>query len=395
MRTRTRLTPFPGGGKAIRKLSGDYIVNDLQEPSTLYPAVLAKCVDEVNRRDRDNPLTIEFESRNFVPMNGERGIPESLNYQMYKDWYAGCAYRIISHHPGALSSIPSVGTVATAVLARSNPSKPYVSVPNFLYELKDLPQMIKDIGHLKLQLRNIRRKGVQQVTPKNAASHLLSYQMGWSPLIGDLRKLLDFQAQVDKKMRELDQLYNKGGLQRRVRSPQWKASSSSHDAQETVSSGIGISIWMRKTIITNAERWGTVRWQPRTRPSTKHSNRELAKLARDLTFGMKGISAKQLWDAIPWTWLIGWFSNVDEFLQAHDNTIPLTHSTPCIMTKRETFYDYSRIPGNNEDITGGYGRAIRITKEREMNGGSLSATIPFLSGRQLSILGALAIQRRR
>ena len=110
---------------------------------------------------------------------------------------------------------------------------------------------------------------------------------------------------------------------------------------------------------------------------------------------MKGISPKQVWDAIPWTWLVGWFTNVDEYLLAHDNRIPLTHSTPCIMTKRFSRWDSLRIPGNAPLVKGGDGAFIRQTKERVVNGGTVTATMGFLSRRQLSILAALHIQRRR
>lgn len=253
--------------------------------------------------------------------------------------------------------------------------------------------MIRDIGRLKLQLANIRRKGVQQVTPRNAANHLLSYQMGWSPLIGDLRKLLSFQSSVDKKMRELQNLYSGDGIQRRVRSPAWKAVLSS-ETNSTVESQLGVSISCKRRRTTTVERWATVRWYPTALPDPRFSSDKMARLARDLTFGLHGISPKQVWDAIPWTWLVGWFSNADDFIQAHHNSIPLRHSTPCIMTHRATTYDWSRNPGN-EDFIGGYGRAYLDRKERTTSAGTLSASIPFLNGRQISILSALAIQRKR
>lgn len=353
-----------------------------------------ECSDTIGNRDGDNLFKVELTTRTWEPLTGSVGAEQLSNYKYYKNFLPAWAYSSESHNPGPLSSIPSVGTVALATLARSNPSRPAVSIPNFIYELKDLPKMIRDIGNFKRQLANIRAKGVQQVTPKNAASHLLSYQMGWRPLISDLRKLLSFQADVNKKYIELQNLYNKGGIQRRVRNPSWTATQTL-EGNVTIESGLGDLIRCRRTGSTTVERWGTVRWKPSSLPKGGTSDQALAKLARDLTFGMNGISAKQLWDAIPWTWLIGWFSNCDEFFQAHFNTIPLSHSTPCVMTKRVTRADYTRLPGNHPQYTGGNGTVIFSTKERTVNGGSLSATIPFLNGRQLSILGALAIQRKR
>jgi hypothetical protein len=271
-----------------------------------------------------------------------------------------------------------------------------LSIPNFLYELKDLPGMIRDIGNLKRQIHNIRQKGyARDANPRNAANHLLSYQMGWAPLISDLRKLVDFQAQVDKKMRELQNLYSNGGLQRRVRNPAWKATLDDVvDASIPCESGITSSVTQRITRHTEIERWGTVRWIPTALPDPRFSSKKMAKLARDLTFGLHGLHPKQVWDAIPWTWLVGWFTNADEYISAHNNSIPLRHSVPCIMTSTFSKTSWVRTDSNLA-IQGGYGDAGHSTKERVMNGGTLSATIPFLNGRQLSILGALAIQRSR
>lgn len=362
------------------------------QEAILYPYERHYCEDVVNSYDTDNPLLIEFEGRQFVPLDGTVGT--ITNYAVFRN-HIPTLMKGYNAHLDILPSIPSVGTVATAVIARSNPSRPYVSIPNFLYELKDLPGMIRDIGNFKRQLLNTRKKGVQQVTAKNAASHLLSYQMGWSPLLSDLRKLLDFQAQVDKKLRELQNLYNNGGLQRRIRSPAWEATMTEKvlgnwPMESLVSSSIRADL----TKFTTVRRWGTVRWYPASLPDARFSSKKMARLARDLVFGMNGVSAKQLWDAIPWTWLIGWFSNADEYIQAHSNAIPLVHSKPCIMTERTTKVSWTRTD-TVTTVKGGYGAMGLSTKQRTTSSGTLSATIPFLSNRQISILGALAIQRKR
>lgn len=387
---------MPGGGIRTRILGGQTIIVN-QPPNVSFPAIYRKCVDEVNRRDKDNPLTIDFVSRNWIPLNGETGIPGTSGYRSYDNYFPAGCYVDIAHPSGLLSSIPSVGEVALATLARSNPSRPAISIPNFLFELKDLPGMIRDIGRLRLQAKNASKKGLQGIHPKVAANHYLSYVMGWSPLISDLRKLLDFQAHVDKKANELHNLYANGGLQRRVRSQQWMNTINDDviDNSLTVESGVGQLINCKVTQISTIERWGTTRWYPASLPPYDLGSRDMGKLARDLTFGMKGISPKQAWDAIPWSWLVSWFTNVDDFLGAHHNSIPLTHSTPCVMTKSFTRRDWTRVPGNQPAYTGGEGATIRETKQRVTNNGSLSASIPFLNGRQFSILSALHIQRSR
>lgn len=392
-RVRTVVDPLPGGGIIQRMLSGSLVVDELQAPSTQYAARSSTCTDEVNRRDKDNPLTIAHSGRDWTPLNGFRQTSAN-GYIKYQNAYPTWTYKNVSHE-AITTFIPSVSSVALATIARSNPSRPYISVPNFLFELKDLPGMIRDLGRLRIQGRNILTRGPQRIHPKLIANHYLSYQMGWKPLISDLQKLLSFQSLVDKKMRELENLYRNGGIQRRVRLPDWKYEYSEQDNSVLVESQAGVLIRCKRLKTSMIERWGTVRWYPTSLPDPRFSQADLQRLARDLTFGMKGISAKQVWDAIPWTWLVGWFTNVDDFLQAHDNRIPLKHSEPCVMTHRLTRDQFTRVPGQNLDFTGGEGVTWYETKERTTSSGSLAASIPFLNGRQFSILSALAIQRKR
>lgn len=364
------------------------------DASLLYPYERHLCVDEVNKKNSDNPLTITFEGRQIQLMNGlytnGSNFWSATNYRP-----AGLCFAP-SHISSALSSIPSIGTVATAVIARSNPSRPAISIPNYLYELKDLPGMIRDIGrlkHLPARVRNLRYSS-GKLNAKEVASHYLSYQMGWRPLIEDLQKLLGFQALVDKKLRELKQLNDNGGIQRKVRDRNWSASA--QDEREIVLDSVwSTGFTSKETRITHVERWGTVRWSLPNRPDSRYSSKELARLARDLTFGMKGgISGKQAWDAIPWTWLIGWFTNFGTWLQANDNRIPLVHSKPCIMTKSETTYRWIR-SDLRIGVTGGEGAMGYSTKERVISSGSITASIPMLGKRHFAILSALAIQRKR
>lgn len=385
---------MPGGGYRRRQILTT-VTEATQAPSTAFPAIYRYCLDEVNQRDKDNRLTIIFDSRNWIPLNGETGVWGTSGHRLYRDYFPSAAYGTISHSSALNALLPSISSVALATIARSNPSRPAISIPNFVYELKDLPGMIRDIGRIKLRPRRSRGGGVSPRNAREAANHFLAYQMGWAPLISDLRKLLDFQSKVDKKAEELHNLYANRGLQRRVRSQEWMATNNyTVDSLRAFESSNGAIINGRIEAHETAERWGTVRWSPASLPPFDLGSRDFAKLARDLTFGMKGISPKQVWDAIPWSWLVGWFTNVDDFLQAHHNSIPLVHSKPCVMTKRFTRLDYIRLPGNSW-VTGGEGASIRETKERVTNSGSLSASIPFLNGRQFSILTALAIQRYR
>jgi hypothetical protein len=305
--------------------------------------------------------------------------------------------------------LDSDGVVATRTKALSNPSRAYVSIPNFLFELKDLPGMIRDIGKLKLIGRRARslphwQRG-KPLTAKDAANLQLSYQMGWQPLISDLRRMLDFQQKVDRRINDLENLFvrNRGlrrvvgkeraeSARRRGAPGMWKSTVNT-SSTSTVESNLGIILSCRVEKTTSMEKWGSVRWTSTALPGTRYSNRQLRILARSLVFGLNH-NPKALWDAIPWSWLVDWFTNVGDFLEANTNVIPVQCSNVCVMTHTRTEEVWSRTNFELE-VHGGYGTKILETKKRSLNAGTLSATFPFISGRQFSILGALAIQRMK
>nr|UJQ85670.1 MAG: putative maturation protein [Leviviridae sp.] len=274
--------------------------------------------------------------------------------------------------------------------------------------------MIRDIGYLKLAAQrllskeHLRRLQLDK-SARGLANQQLSVQMGWQPLISDLAKLVDFQGRVDRKVVELDTLFNKnGGLHRTVgnnpdaarkpgsrqRQSLWSNSVESTSGTITLDSAIGQLIQAVAKTHTSAESWGSIRWEATSTPKTHYSNKELTRRARNIVLGLN-LTPKQIWDAVPWSWLVGWFTNIDEYLGAHTNVIPVTCSNVCIMRRTRTTVSYSRVGAGITTFVGGIGTTIYETKSRSVTSGSLSASIPFLSGRQLSILGALAIQRIR
>lgn len=363
-----------------------------------------RCDDAVGNWNGDNALFIEkMDKRGLRPLTCNIVNPSGWTV-ILTNWMPTAATGPISH---ASQTYISDGALATEVLARSNPSKPYISVPNFLYELKDLPKMVRDIGHLKIQLQNLARARKSNVSPSlmtgHAAGHYLAAQFGWAPLISDLKQLINFQKQVDRRINDLDRLFNQnGGLHRTVGKPNpakgkpggFVVTSNEHSSA-TVESGFAPLGLIRCNIhkVSTTTRWGSVRWTATSLPSTRYSNKELQSLATRLVFGAN-LNPEAIWDAIPWSWLIDWFSNVGSYLGAHTNVIPVQPSQPLVMTHRRTTVSYTRIDSASA-VFGGNGFTLLEHKTRALATATLSASIPFLSGRQLSILGALAIQRSR
>jgi hypothetical protein len=250
--------------------------------------------------------------------------------------------------------------------------------------------MFKEIVEFKTGLK--KPKGLKP-SSKSAANHYLSLQMGWIPLVSDLRKMMELQKHTHRRVGELRRLYSNQGLKRRLNNL-----ASDHKVETSyrfLDSGNGINDLVQLDMVTDVERWATVRWVPSSIPDSNYSV-PLEQRARNLVLGIDKVHfGEQQWNAIPWTWMIDWFANVGEYLTAHNNTVPCDHTKVNVMTRTTTYEVWRRSDGFKETIPGAEGVRSLVTKERELSDGTLSAHLPFLNWRQLSVLGALAIQRLR
>ena len=149
----------------------------------------------------DHPLNHTFVSRPLVmTMTGEYA------WWIFKWRYNNRAVdNVVLSAIGAPTGNRSAGYLVTQALANVNPSNPLVDVPLFLFEFKDFPGMLKNAGDILSGIRNI-SKGIN---PKHANDGFLAYQFGWAPLFSDLRKLLNFAKEFEKRQNFLKQ--NGGG----------------------------------------------------------------------------------------------------------------------------------------------------------------------------------------
>lgn len=289
---------------------------------------------------------------------------------------------------------PSDNVALSMGLSRSNPNKPVVDLPVFLFELKDIPEMLRDWGHELL--RKAPKSGGRNLAkiPRSAAKRYVEYQFGIAPFISDIGRMLDFQSQVDKKMKRLESL-SSGHSSSRV--SVWSDTVSSEVYEDYVTSAYQESRRVFNRLETVREKWTSTTWKATIPlPQTDHDKRILA---CRLAYGLD-ISLSTLWEAMPWSWLIDWFSNAGDLFTASRNTIPVTHGGSCIMTTttlRRAIDGYALAPS---------GATCTVTpppfnfqiKERSVMGDAdplLEFNVPFLDVKQSSILGALAVLKLR
>lgn len=253
--------------------------------------------------------------------------------------------------------------------------------------------MYHDIMALKLNLRRfLFQPGTRaEFRAAYAANQYLAGVFGWRPLISDLRKMMEFQSRVDKRVKELRHLYSSGGMKRTLRSGLDSATASFGARNVNAVTASQATIRVNLSVLTKRECWATVRWTP-THVPRDLTDAKLQKEAFRLVYGLN-IQPRYLWDAIPWSWLVDWFANIGDYVSSYSNVVPAVSSVPCIMRKTTTEALLSRGSDSASGVRGGNGSFLMETKERFLQGAVLSASLPFLSDRQMSILGALAVQR--
>lgn len=212
--------------------------------------------------------------------------------------------RPYAHSPFGKAPIAS-GVLASMAIANMNPNRSDVDLPVAIAELRELPRLFKDALEI-LMYPGIRNN--------ISAKANLAAQFGVAPIISDLVKLFDFAASVDKRERYLRELsVGWKRIKRNLTTEQWSgavlnlvAFNSLADNQTSTNKCHVYGEMTRKY-------WFTARARLLDPPSA----RELRSIASDITLGIHTLSAKQVWELIPWSWLIDWFTNTGTLLAAY------------------------------------------------------------------------------
>jgi len=347
---------------------------------------LSSCDDSVGRPVTASPLVSEQRPAAII---GTGGVSGSTGLIRRTD-LNNVPLLFGSGDSNDLTSLAIPAGWELALIARTNPSRPILFFPELVQDIVDLPQMLKNL------LSFLGHPGTH-MSARGAANGYLGVQFGWIPLIEDFQKLSKTNDYVQRRALDILNLYSGKGLRKRVTLAS-DTKAYSNFQLFTVSAG---STKLFATTEVRKDMWATVRWKP-TDPSflSKLSHQDAGKFLRKVVLGLtpEGM-VSGLWKILPWTWLIGWFTNLGDVLLTHSNTIPASPHEACLM--RQLVQDRS-YAGHTE--TGPVSNSISVSgaytfsqKLRTVGSGLLipSANMPFLDMFRLSVLGSLAIQRIR
>lgn len=281
---------------------------------------------------------------------------------------------------GTIPGLLSNAAYAAKLAARTNPSRAYVDVPVVVSELGDVISLIRSTG-----------RGVFRNTHYRRAGNInLSYQFGLLPMISDIRKILNFQEQVDRRVAEIKRLSGPKGLRRTVQLDVARSIATTSKSFQSNYLTINMNCRRESSQIVR----GHVRWRPDpSHPLPKSGSAEFRNMIRRTVLGLH-VDSSTLWEAIPWTWLIDWGTNIGTYLKAQRNFIPCLPPDIHIMRRTDTDWTWNGkvVGASNPGFCSG-GFFHRSAKTRSSAVPALTAQFPFLSGNQLGIVASLAVTR--
>lgn len=347
----------------------------------------------------DHQLNVSIPGRNTVHPFGSSHIENSggiltgrLGAARFNNWIAGYFPNV----PTTNSLVHPRATTAN-LLAATNPSRPDMLLPVFWLELRDLPDMLRQVGRIAKRIYFDRGGWSNLIRPgsvaKDMAAANLAIQFGWKPFVNDLIKIATLQDSVEKRRKELTRLYSGKGLKRRIN---FGTITTTSTGSSVANSDLGAICGQYYHRTNELRAWGTIRWVPTTGvpkwvPTDGQLRRQLTGLSADAIL-------LNLWEALPWSWLIDWFTPIGATIQGANRTLA-TPRDACIMRERTTTFRWAQNryvldPADPLVISPGISKSI--IRERAV-GGTLSgsSSFPTLGANQLSILGSLFVLRAR
>nr|UJQ85008.1 MAG: hypothetical protein 1 [Leviviridae sp.] len=367
-RTRTRSSRILGGV-------------GLQGPNPIsasYPTIRERCDDVIGDYGGNHALTIKREETNgslYTRTSGvlmfAPGMPTAWHQEAWGDW----------------APQPTLASLVNRVLATTGPLTPNVNLPLFIYELKDVPGMLRHAGNLLHGLR--KPSGLNPV--KEAAAANLAWKFGWAPIISDLNKLLGFAEAAKSQQKRIKGAHSSKGIRRRV---DLGSDSKGFTGSSLVWSTYGLNHSQSWAGGGESHTWATVRWIVRdpSKYGYEPPFNEALKTSLGLNAGQIPIS---VWKAIPWTWMLDWFTDISNVLQANYNSIYYKPYRLSIMRTSTTTVDLKpilNIGGNPGNWISGGNRVTTFKYRLANNNPSAQATLrlPFMDNFKMSVLGSLA-----
>lgn len=364
-------------------ITGTYWANNVLYPKTINVGDWKTTQDHVGNFQVVNPFEVQHNFKVSPFLNGRLLNSSGGLLREFTSFPLGYHSTAV---PTPRTKFPAPSTAqlidwAWEILAKSNPSSPYVNMTAFIGELKDLPSLVRGWGSGLL---------------RDAAQGYISWRWAVRPMISDLRKLYNFSKAAENRLRELQTLRDGKGLRRRVMLASDQLAT--NPVNVTIHSQ-GALLGASRTDVYTRKAWGTAVWKVAADSDLPMmDDDELDQFNKIL---MRGANThgdlEALWELCPWSWFVDWFSNVGTIMQATNNSIGCSWHRLAVMITSTTEIRFELAKTNPTWVTlSGDFDWRYVLKERYPVFPAIPIplpTLPFLTNGQLSILGSLAALR--
>lgn len=374
--------------------------------------------DELHRRDRDGkyrqggPFDLEKIETYRVVSERREGYKNHFSsaYRWRGEFYANDIGVMSTAAMNERLSSLNPAHYAAKAYNRAKPARPNFSAALSLYELKDTPGMLRDLvrDFRSLVKKEARKQGLRKKVSRTAQWHL-AVQLGWLPLLGDIQKLIETQRNAQKILTQL--IRDEGRkIRRRVEILNTEEFATATYVRATAlpnpMAGTKYSLG-GDTVVTHRTKkrvWAEGQFRYYL-PGGPKDIRWKKKMLRRI-FGFR-ITPDLIYNAIPWTWLIDYFTNLGDLVDAVSSGVEdrlycdyfYVMSTVEVTQQNMSWLTYMAGPPSGGNPTGPkenvYATTTRIaSKKRRYEGNTFGFALESeLSARQASIVGALGLSR--
>lgn len=274
---------------------------------------------------------------------------------------------------------------------RMKPTQPDFNALNAIYELREVPGMLRQRFH---------KNGL-----KNIGSYYLALKFGWEPLLNDVRSFVQTHIKSNKRLKQL--MRDNG---RPVRRNITLRSSGETDYGETVPAynifpslhtDYIVRMTHRVDMVRNSRVWASARFRYHLPPGNTESYWTRMMMARIFGFAP---SPSVVYNAIPWSWLVDWFSNLGDVIENLDAGVADRLAADYFYVMEENITssvvtaDYIfRSPFEDREMSATAFSSHSAIQKHRARGDPFGFRTDFesLKPAQMAILGALGLSRLR
>lgn len=410
-RTRERPLPIRRGRSGSKTVRTQFVVNGVTYQDTTtsttsgpFPDGHEICQDRVTLGGERRPNSFLLTKRTSEPgfLNGA--------YTRQANAYTTYTYSYSTFSSSRLGSCLNTGIKTytpenpdywlTQLLASLSRARAPINLPNMLWELRELPSLIKHLGDLLALTKNVPRtewvvhsNGLEAYFPGVNRSISLSelwlaYSFGWKPLISDILKLIGVADAIQTRVDELKRQRVGKKFRRTLASYEdFSVVAPKYDFETVVVDILDhrkVKVWA--TGYYDVANVGELQYLI-DKLSGLHGG--LPQISSALGLSTSSITT-DIWNSIPWSFLIDYLFNAGAFIAAHQNKFGVHERDVCVMI-HDRAEETSRVVSNPNGLKYSPHKFVRETKLRSAYP-EPNATVqfrPILTWRQLANLGAL------